>query len=166
MVKRLVRVEPGFHGEKFFTRVDGRWAATTLFLVLVCIEFTDLVFAMDSIPAIFGITRDPFIVFTSNVFAILGLRSMYFLLAGVMDKFRYLKVGLALVLAFVGVKMVLPLLGIMYGRFVSGHPEHWDVDQYVSLAVIMGLLGISVLASVVTKGKEGAVVVKLESAGK
>ena len=96
-----------YHGGDFTVRKDGRLHATPLLLVLVCIEATDLVFAVDSIPAIFAVTTDPFIVFTSNIFAILGLRSMFFLLAGVMDRFHYLKIGLALVLMFVGVKMLL-----------------------------------------------------------
>ena len=93
--------------ERFFVRVDGRRMVTPLFLALVAVELTDLIFAVDSIPAILAISREPFIVFTSNIFAILGLRSLYFLLAGVVQKFRYLKVGLAGVLVFVGLKMML-----------------------------------------------------------
>jgi tellurite resistance protein TerC len=104
---RLVPSVAEYHGGDFTVRKDGRLYATPLLLVLVCIEATDLVFAVDSIPAIFAVTTDPFIVFTSNIFAILGLRSMFFLLAGVMDRFHYLKIGLALVLMFVGVKMLL-----------------------------------------------------------
>jgi tellurite resistance protein TerC len=97
----------GYRQDRFLVRVDGRWMATPLLAVLVAVEATDLVFAVDSIPAIFAVTSDPFIVYTSNIFAILGLRAMFFLLAGVMDKFEYLKVGLALVLGFVGTKMLL-----------------------------------------------------------
>ena len=104
---RLVPSVPEYHGSRFTARLNGRLHATPLLLVLVCIEATDLVFAVDSIPAIFAVTTDPFIVYTSNIFAILGLRSMFFLLAGVMDRFHYLKIGLALVLTFVGVKMLL-----------------------------------------------------------
>jgi tellurite resistance protein TerC len=104
---RLVPSVREYQGSRFTVRIDGRRYATPLLLVLVCIEATDLVFAVDSIPAIFAVTTDPFIVYTSNIFAILGLRSMFFLLAGVMDRFHYLKVGLALVLTFVGAKMLL-----------------------------------------------------------
>jgi tellurite resistance protein TerC len=105
LARRLFPVAHGDHGERFFVRDAGKLSVTPLFLVLLVIESTDVVFAVDSVPAIFGITRDPFIVFTSNIFAILGLRALYFLLAGVMDMFRYLKYGLAAVLVFVGMKM-------------------------------------------------------------
>jgi tellurite resistance protein TerC len=153
LIRKILPIKPGFDGQRFFTRGEGAHPrmlmGTSLLLVLVCIEFTDLVFALDSIPAIFGITRDPFIVFTSNVFAILGLRSMYFLLAGVMDRFHYLKIGLALVLAFVGVKMVLPGIGEAYGHFSGAtvHADAWEIDRYLSLAIIIGVLLASVAAS-------------------
>jgi len=146
LLRRIVPFQDGFEGQSFFTRAGGRRVATTLFLVLVCIEFTDLVFALDSIPAVFGITLDPFLVFTSNVFAILGLRSMYFLLAGVMDRFHLLKYGLALVLGFVGVKMVLPGASDVVDYFTGRHFT-WEIDKYVSLAVIVACLGGSVAAS-------------------
>lgn len=107
LFRRLLPVTPAYEGQRFLIRRDGRLMATPLLLVLVMVESTDLVFAVDSIPAIFGVTLDPFIVYTSNVFAILGLRSLYFLLAGVVDKFYYLKLGLSVVLTFVGLKMVL-----------------------------------------------------------
>ncbi len=106
-VTRFLPIARHYDGEKFFTTVNGKKTGTLLLLVLVVVEVTDLVFAVDSIPAIFAITTDTFIVYTSNVFAILGLRSMYFLLAGVVDKFRYLRTGLAIVLTFIGVKMLL-----------------------------------------------------------
>jgi tellurite resistance protein TerC len=115
--------------------------ATPLFVALLVVEFTDLIFAVDSIPAIFAVTTDPFIVYTSNVFAILGLRSLYFALAGVLDKFHYLKVGLGLVLTFVGVKMLL------------GHTE-WKIDTHVSLGVILIILTSSVIASLVWPKKK------------
>jgi len=134
LFKRFMAVVPEYHGQKFFVRHMGKLAATPLFVVLLLVESTDLVFALDSIPAIFAITTDPFIVYTSNVFAILGLRAMYFLLAGVMDKFRYLKIGLSIVLVFVGVKMLLPTIGYKI-------PIEW------SLAVIALVLTVSVLAS-------------------
>jgi TerC family integral membrane protein len=107
LVKRLVPVTKDYQGDRFFVREAGRLLATPLLIVLVVVESTDLIFAVDSIPAIFAVTEDPFIVYTSNVFAILGLRSLYFLLAGVIDKFHYLKLGLSVVLVFVGVKMLL-----------------------------------------------------------
>ena len=105
-MRKLMPVTSTFDGDRFTTRIDGRTFATPMMLALVSVEVTDLIFAVDSIPAIFAVTRDPFIVFTSNIFAILGLRSLYFLLAGVVQKFHYLKVGLSLVLVFVGAKMV------------------------------------------------------------
>src|SRR5207247_3116219 len=103
----LYPVSPSFDGQRFFTIVDGRRAFTPLALVLLSVETTDLIFAVDSIPAIFGVTTNGFIIFTSNVFAILGLRSLYFVLAGALGYFRYLKAGLSMVLAFIGLKMVL-----------------------------------------------------------
>jgi tellurite resistance protein TerC len=105
--RRLIPVTPRYDGPRFFTRENGKRLATPLLLTLVAVEATDVIFAVDSIPAIFAVTRDPFIVFTSNIFAILGLRSLYFLLAGILDRFHYLKVGLSMVLVFVGFKMVL-----------------------------------------------------------
>jgi tellurite resistance protein TerC len=107
LVRRFMNVTPDYHGQQFFIRKDGRLWATPLLLVLIVVETTDVIFAVDSIPAIFAITLDPFIVYTSNVFAILGLRALFFLLAGVMDMFRFLKVGLSFVLCFVGIKMVI-----------------------------------------------------------
>ena len=133
-LKRFIAVTPDYRGDSFFVREHGARMATPLFVVLVLVEFTDLVFAVDSIPAIFAVSKDPFIVYTSNVFAILGLRSLYFALAGVMDKFHYLKVGLGVVLAFVGVKMVL------------SHTA-WKIDTLVSLGLIVGILGISIVCS-------------------
>jgi tellurite resistance protein TerC len=135
------------HGEKFFVKLDGRTFATPLFIVLLIVESTDLIFAVDSIPAIFGITTDPFLIFTSNVCAILGLRSLYFLLAGVMDKFHYLKLGLAFILTFVGVKMLLPFLTGFFVPQVFDHPVH--VDNVVSLGVIASTLAIAVIASLI-----------------
>lgn len=121
------------HGQAFVVRVDGRRRATPLLLALLLVEISDVIFAVDSIPAIFAITTDPYLVFTSNVFAILGLRSLFFVLAGMVDKFRHLKMGLAIVLTFVGVKLLLQ-------DVVHLHPA-------VSLAVVVGVLGTSVLVS-------------------
>jgi len=131
LLKRVVPLTDQYHGQRFFIRIDSRLLATPLFLVLSLVEFTDLMFAVDSIPAIFAVTRDPFIVFTSNVLAILGLRSLYFLLAGVMDRFQYLKVGLSAILVFVGFKM----LGIV------------KIPILASLLVVVSILTISILAS-------------------
>lgn len=136
LFRRFVPVTNGFREGKFFVRENGVRMATPLFVVLLLVEFTDLIFAVDSIPAIFAVSTDPFIVYTSNVFAILGLRSLYFALAGILDKFHYLKIGLGLVLTFVGVKMLL-----------SHTP--WKIDTAVSLGVIVGVLVTSVLASLV-----------------
>ncbi len=103
LVRRFIPMTPSYHGKHFFVVENGRRLATPLLLVLILVEFTDLIFAVDSIPAIFGVTQDPFIVFTSNIFAILGLRSLFFILAGLVERFRYLKVGLAVVLGVVSV---------------------------------------------------------------
>jgi tellurite resistance protein TerC len=134
LFRRLVPVTNEFHGNAFLVRQGGRLFATPLLMVLVCIEASDLLFAVDSIPAIFAITNDPFIVYTSNIFAILGLRSLYFALSGMMGKFRYLNVGLALVLSFVGVKMLIA--------------QWYKIPIALSLGVVALLLGASVTASV------------------
>jgi tellurite resistance protein TerC len=132
--KRLMPVTSDYREDRFFVRENGIRMATPLFVVLLLVEFTDLIFAVDSIPAIFAVTTDPFIVYTSNVFAILGLRSLYFALAGVMDRFHYLKIGLGVVLAFVGVKMLL------------AHTV-WKINTLVALGVVAGVLALSVIAS-------------------
>jgi tellurite resistance protein TerC len=132
-IRRFVPTTSTFHGHAFFAIENGRRVATPLFVVLMFIEVTDVVFAVDSIPAVFGVTRDPFVVFTSNIFAILGLRTFYFLLARAIDRFRYLKPGLALVLAFVGLKMI-------GSAYVHVHPA-------VSLAIIVTILGSASVAS-------------------
>ena len=140
--KRHFPVVNEYHADAFFVRPAGavRWHATPLFIVLLVIETTDIMFALDSIPAIFGITDDAFIVFTSNVFAIMGLRSLYFLLDGVMDLFRYLKYGLTVVLCFIGLKMVLS--------------EVWHMPTMLSLGVVATILGISIIASVIHERAE------------
>jgi tellurite resistance protein TerC len=143
-VRRFVPVTKEMRGEHFFIREGGQLFATPLFIVLLIVESTDLIFAVDSIPAIFGITTDPFIVFTSNVCAILGLRSLYFLLAGVMDSFHYLRLGLAVILTFVGVKMLTPLVT---GFFMDGHGYH--IPTLASLAVIILTLTVSIVASII-----------------
>jgi tellurite resistance protein TerC len=133
VVRRIFPLSKDFHGKHFFTVENGRKMATPLLLVLVLVEFTDLIFAIDSIPAIFGVTRDPFIVYTSNIFAVLGLRSLYFLLASVIERFHLLKYGLAVILTFVGLKMI---------------AEHWiHIPILLSLGVIVGVLLLSIAAS-------------------
>ncbi len=133
LARRILPMATDYHGHKFFVRQGGKLFATPLLLVLIVIETTDLVFAVDSIPAIFAVTTDPFIVYTSNIFAILGLRALYFLLAGIMGSFRFLKVGLGLVLVFVGAKM--------------GLADFYKVPIGVSLLVVLGLIGGSVVLS-------------------
>ena len=135
VVRRFMPISQDYQGKHFFTMEAGQRVATPLLLVLVLVEFTDLIFAIDSIPAIFGVTQDPFIVFTSNIFAILGLRSLYFLLAAVVDRFYLLKYGLALILTFVGAKM----LG---ERF-------FEIDIVLSLAIILGILAAAIVASMI-----------------
>ena len=130
-----------FDGHNFFTKVDGRWLCTPLFVVLMIIEFSDIIFAFDSIPAIFSVTEDPHIVFFSNIFAILGLRSMFFMLESIMDKFAYLRIGLSVLLTFIGVKMFLPYFGI-------------EIGIVPSLVVILSILTLSVLLSVLFPPKK------------
>ncbi len=144
-VRRFVPVTKELHDERFFVKLDGKTFATPLLVVLLIVESTDLIFAIDSIPAIFGITTDPFIVFTSNVCAILGLRSLYFLLAGVMEKFYYLKLGLAVILTFVGAKMITPFVTGFFVPAVFDHPVH--IGTVASLGVIVATLGIAIGAS-------------------
>ncbi|HET9155791.1 MAG TPA: TerC family protein [Myxococcaceae bacterium] len=139
LARRVLPVAPGRELEHFFTRVDGRRMVTPLFLALLAVEFTDLIFAVDSIPAVLAVSRDPFIVFTSNIFAILGLRSLYFLLAGVVHRFRYLKAGLALVLVFVGVKMAIV--------------DIFKIPVGVSLAVVGLLITGAIVSSLVVDGR-------------
>jgi tellurite resistance protein TerC len=157
-VSRYVPITRHYERRKFFTVVDGKRVGTLLLLVLIVVEVTDLVFAVDSIPAIFGVTTDRFIVYTSNVFAILGLRTFYFLLAGVVEKFHYLKVGLGIVLGFIGVKMLLPLVAKL-----SGAVCHWlgyktlgdwmhgvhDIPIGIALGIVAAVLLASVAASLI-----------------
>ena len=131
-----MRITPGFHGDAFFVRIDGLRYATPMFLVLMLIEASDLVFAVDSIPAIFAVTTDPFIVFTSNIFAIMGLRAMYFLLADMAERFHLLKYGLALVLVFVGGKMLVAPWFHM--------PIQWSLAIVGSIILVSVLLSLSV----------------------
>ncbi|MEW6778158.1 MAG: TerC family protein, partial [Bdellovibrionota bacterium] len=133
LARKVIPLVPEYRGQNFFVVENGKRLATPLFIVLVAVEFTDLVFALDSIPAVFAVTSDPFIVYTSNIFAILGLRSFFFLLAGVVGKLRFLRYGLAFVLSFVGVKMVIV--------------EFYKIPIGISLSVVAVLIGGSVIVS-------------------
>ena len=139
LFRRFMPISTHYHGDGFFAREGLRWHATPLFAAVLVVEASDVVFAIDSIPAVLAITTDPFIVYTSNIFAVMGLRSLFFLLAGVMGLFRFLKIGISAILVFVGVKML--LAGI------------WKPPIWTSLAVIVGILAASILASVACKEK-------------
>ncbi|NQU97182.1 MAG: TerC family protein [Chloroflexi bacterium] len=140
LTRRLLPVTSEYDGQKFFTRRYGKFMATPLFIVLVAVEMSDLVFAVDSVPAVLAISRDTFIVWTSNVFAILGLRALFFLLAGVLPYFRYLKVGLSLILVFIGAKMLITDL--------------YHMPTAISLGTVLGILVVTMLASWVAKRRE------------
>ncbi len=182
-ITRFVRISKHYEGEKFFVVKDGVRSGTLLLLVLITVEFTDLVFAVDSIPAIFGITTDRFIVYTSNIFAILGLRTFFFLLAGLADRFHYLKIGLAFILSFIGIKMLLPLF--VHGLLLlmgGGEPTPFtellrvysmpdlnspadkelnhQIEQTViniSLGVVVGAIALSIIFSLLFPQKKEAV---------
>jgi len=139
-INRFIPVSKSYDQDKFFTRINGKLFATPLFVVVIIIETTDIVFAADSIPAILAVTRDPFIVYTSNVFALLGLRSLYFALAGIMQLFHYIHYGLSVILAFIGVKLLI---------------QHWyTIDMRVALLVVAGILGLSIFFSLMFPKKE------------
>jgi len=149
LARKFFPVTPQLDGPKFVAIWNGRKALTPLALVLLMVETTDLIFAVDSIPAIFAVTRKPFIVFTSNVFAILGLRSLYFVLAGAIGYFRYLKTGLAVVLVFIGVKMIIDPH--------EGHKELWfmvDIPTPISLLIVAGIIFIAMVGSVIAARRE------------
>ncbi|MGE5480033.1 MAG: TerC family protein [Chloroflexota bacterium] len=140
LFRKIYPVTESYRGDKFFVRENGRKYATPLFIALILIEFTDLVFAVDSIPAILAITQDQFIVYTSNIFAILGLRSLYFALADIINRFKYLSTGLAVILMFVGTKMVIA--------------DFYKLNTVVSLVIIVLILAVSTIISMVKTGKE------------
>jgi tellurite resistance protein TerC len=140
-LRKCVPLTHGYRKDRFVVRERGRWLATPLVVVLVCVEVTDLMFATDSIPAIFAVTLDPFILYTSNVFAILGLRSLYFVLAGAMNLFRHLQLGLGVVLAFIGVKMLL------------AHSA-WKIETLPALFVVATVLAVSIIASLIRNTRE------------
>jgi tellurite resistance protein TerC len=140
--RKVMPVTPGYHGSRFFVKMEGRHYATLLFIVVIVLETTDLLFALDSIPAVFAISTDPFIVYTSNICAILGLRSLYFALAGMMNLFHYLKIGLAIVLSFVGLKMLLV--------------EIFPIPIGIALGIVGAVLVLSVVASMLWPKQEQA----------
>jgi tellurite resistance protein TerC len=148
LFRNLMPVTPDFVGQKFFTRIDGRMWATPLFVTLLFVEVTDIIFAVDSIPAIFAITREPFIVFTSNVFAILGLRALFFAVAGLMALFHYLSYGLAAILMFVGGKMV-------WTYFMHLRDPLYKIPIPLSLGIIIGVLVVAIAASLIWPPKAG-----------
>ncbi len=150
--KKILPMTSVFHPEKFTVKEHGKTVFTSTFLILIVVEFSDILFAVDSIPAIFSITQDSFIIYTSNVFAILGLRSLFFLLGGIMELFIYLKKGVSILLAFVGVKLLLPA----FSGYVFGKVLHVSIE--ISLVVIIATLALSILASIphYIKTKKGA----------
>ncbi len=170
LATRYIRVTKEYHGDKFFIMKNGVRTGTLLFLVLLVVEFTDLIFAVDSIPAIFGITTDRFIIYTSNIFAILGLRTFFFLLADVADRFHYLKIGLAFILTFIGVKMLLPLFAeglIMVMGTGSTNPVANFAERFlnlefkgevinISLAVVVLAIAASIVISLIFPPKHSA----------
>ena len=164
-IRRRIKVSEQFDGARFRTVVDGRKVLTPVILVIISLGITDLVFALDSIPAIFGITTNPFIVFTANVFALMGLRQLYFLLGDLVDKLQYLKYGIAAILAFIGVKLVLHALHENELPFINGGQGFdWapEIPIWMSLAFIVASLGVAVIASLVklrldvARGRAGA----------
>jgi tellurite resistance protein TerC len=140
--RRLFRVTPEFYGEHFKARVNGRWMLTPLALALIVIDIMDLIFAVDSIPAVFAITQDAFIVYTSNICAIIGLRSLYFLLARLMERFVYLSTGLAFVLGFIGIKMIVA--------------KYYVISNWISLAVIVFVLAVTIMISMIATRNRAA----------
>jgi len=148
LARRFLPITPNYHGQKFFVRLNGKFMATPLTLVLLVVESTDIVFAIDSIPAIFAITRDPFIVFTSNVCAILGLRALYFLLEGMIRLFRYLDEGLAVILVFIGIKMLVS--------------EFYKIPTWVALGFVAAVLAITITLSLMAERREQVRAGKLE----
>jgi tellurite resistance protein TerC len=139
LFRKFFRVSTDYHGDRFFISHAGLWSATPLFIALLLIESSDVIFAMDSIPAVLAITTDPFIVYTSNIFAILGLRSLFFVISGMMGLFRFLKIGISVILCFVGIKMLMS--------------NFYEIPITISLAAVFGTLFLSVIASLLIREK-------------
>ncbi len=179
MTTRFIRISKKYEGEKFFVKVDGKRTGTLLLLVLIVINVADLVFAVDSIPAILGITTDRFIVYTSNIFAILGLRTFFFMLADLADRFHFLKYGLAFVLTFIGIKMLLPLIaeglimvvgtdGSAFAHFLHRYQNH-EFEQTVinfSLGIVVVSIAVSVILSLTFPPSESKIVDEDDESGK
>jgi TerC family integral membrane protein len=149
--RRILPISKESDGARLTRRINGRLLFTPMFIVMIAIGTTDLIFALDSIPAIFGLTKEAYLVFTANVFALMGLRQLYFLLGGLLDRLVYLSIGLAAVLAFIGAKLVLEALATNNVPFInSGEPVHWapHIPIWLSLTVIIGTLGVATIASV------------------
>lgn len=169
LVTRFIRISKHYDGDKFIVNIDGKRAGTLLLLVLITVELSDLIFAVDSIPAIFGITTDKFIVYTSNIFAILGLRTFFFLLSDLADRFHFLKHGLGFILSFIGVKMLLPLAAELslkafgggnagFAEFLQRYVNH-EYEQTminISLGVVVGAIAISIILSLIFPPAESA----------
>ncbi|WP_416562845.1 TerC family protein [Nocardia testacea] len=156
LIKRFVPTTETYDGDKLITRVDGRRALTPMLLALVAIGFADLLFALDSIPAIYGLTEEPYIVFTANAFALMGLRQLFFLIGGLLDRLVYLSYGLAAILAFIGVKLVLHALHENNLPFINGgeHVSVPEISTALSLSVILGILVVATVASLLrTRGQ-------------
>jgi tellurite resistance protein TerC len=147
VTRRIIPVTDEFHGSRFFTRIDGKKVATPMFLAFVAIGSTDVLFALDSIPAVYGVTAEPYIVFVANAFALLGLRALYFLVTGLLDRLIYLSTGLAVILMFIGVKLVL--------HWAHGiWPQAPEISTPVSLGVIIGILAVTTVASLVVARRD------------
>ncbi|CAM3826582.1 TerC family protein [Tsukamurella ocularis] len=158
LFKKIVPTTETYDGDKLITKVDGKKVATPLLLALVVIGFTDVLFALDSIPAIYGLTQEPYLVFMANAFALMGLRQLYFLIGGLLDRLVYLSYGLSIVLGFIGVKLVLHALHENTLPFINGgeHVAVPEISTGLSLSVILGVLAITTIASLVKSKRDGA----------
>ncbi|WP_104197658.1 TerC/Alx family metal homeostasis membrane protein [Cryobacterium sp. M15] len=157
LLRRRIRISSEFDGSKVRTLVDGKKIFTPMLIVFIAIGTTDLIFALDSIPAIFGITTSPFIVFTANIFALMGLRQLYFLLGGLLERLEYLKYGIAVILGFIGVKLVLHAMHTNEVFFINGgDPMLWapEIDTWTSLGVIIGSMAVATVASLIKAGHD------------
>ncbi len=165
MVRRVVPTSADYDGDKLRTRVDGRAMFTPMFLVIVAIGLTDLLFAFDSIPAIFGLTQEPYLVFTANAFALLGLRQLYFLIGGLLERLVYLAHGLSVILAFIGVKLVLHALHENTLPFLNGGEPVpvWTIPTWLSLLVISGTIAVAAVASLITSRRRTAAEARAEA---
>ncbi|RMX04960.1 TerC/Alx family metal homeostasis membrane protein [Corticibacter populi] len=156
IARKRMQIAPHFDGAKIRTIFEGKKVWTPMIIVFIAIGFTDLIFAIDSIPAIFGITKSPFIVFTANIFALMGLRQLYFLLGGLLDKLKYLHYGIAFILAFIGAKLFFHAMHVNELPFINGgEPIHWapEISTWVSLAVIICSMLVATVASLIFKDK-------------